>query len=77
MHWPDELKEFEGQDATHFPFEASWLFAQVKQNVEDPAQELQDESHAVQATIQQRGGELGRRMLTSARNVVLGVKERA
>ena len=46
MHCPDELKVFEGQEATHFPPDASWLFAQVRQKVDEPAHVLQDESQA-------------------------------
>ena len=46
MHWPEELNVPDGQEATHFPLEASWLFAQVKQNVEEPAQVLHVESQA-------------------------------
>lgn len=45
-HWPEEVKVFEGQDDTHFPLAATWLFAHVKQNVDEPAQEPQDESQA-------------------------------
>lgn len=36
----------DGHDATHLPPDASWLFAQVKQKVDDPAQVLQEESQA-------------------------------
>ena len=46
IHEPDELNVFDGQDETHLPLEASWLLAHVKQNVEEPAHVLQDESHA-------------------------------
>jgi hypothetical protein len=46
MHLPEELNVFEGHEATHDPLEASWLFAQVRQKVEDPAQVLHEESHA-------------------------------
>ena len=47
MHTPEELNEFEGHEETHFPPEASWLLEHVKQKVDDPAQLLHDESHAV------------------------------
>ena len=46
MQVPEELKALEGQEVTHFPPEASWLFEQVKQNVEEPAQLLHDVSQA-------------------------------
>lgn len=51
MHAPDEEKELEGQEETHFPAEASWLLAQVRQNVDDPAHVPQDESHLVQVVL--------------------------
>lgn len=45
-HDPDELNVLEGHVETHFPSEASWLPAQVRQKVEDPAHVPQEESHA-------------------------------
>lgn len=45
-HCPEELNVFEGQEATHFPFAASWLLAHDRQNVADPAQVPHDESQA-------------------------------
>lgn len=43
----EEEKVFEGQDWTHFPSEvASWLFAQVRQNLGSPAHEVHKESQA-------------------------------
>jgi hypothetical protein len=42
----EELNVLTGQEETHFPLEASWLFVQVKQNVADPAQVPHEESHA-------------------------------
>lgn len=48
---PDELKVFEGQLATHEPEEASLLFAQVRQKVEDPAQVEQDASQVWQVLL--------------------------
>ena len=39
---PDEENVLEGQLETHFPAEASWLLAHVRQNVGDPAQVSQD-----------------------------------
>jgi len=44
----DELKELEGHELTHVPFEASLLFAQVRQKVDEPAQVEHDESQAEQ-----------------------------
>lgn len=49
MQEPDELKVFDGHDETHFPPDASWLLAHVKQNVDDPVQLLHDESHAIES----------------------------
>jgi len=46
-HEPDVANVLEGQVETHFPFEASWLAAHVKQNVDEPAQVPQEESHAI------------------------------
>ena len=46
MHCPEELNVLEGHDETHEPLDASWLFAQVKQKVEEPAQVPHDESQA-------------------------------
>jgi hypothetical protein len=43
---PVELKLFEGHDVTHCPFDASWLFAQVRQNFDAPVHVLQEASHA-------------------------------
>lgn len=48
---PDELNVFEGQDVTHLPPDASWLLAQVRQNVDEPAHVLHDESQAVQVML--------------------------
>jgi len=45
-HEPDVANVLEGQVETHFPFEASWLAAHVKQKVDEPAQVPQEESHA-------------------------------
>jgi hypothetical protein len=39
---PEEENVLEGQLETHFPAEASWLLAHVRQNVEDPAHVSQD-----------------------------------
>ena len=46
---------FDGHDETHSPSDASWLFAHVRQNVDDPAQVLQDESQAEMACKQMSG----------------------
>jgi len=43
---PVALKLFEGQDVTHFSLNANWLFAQVRQEVDDPVHVLQDGSQA-------------------------------
>lgn len=51
IHAPEELNVFDGHEETHFPPEANWLLVQVKQNVEEPAQVLQDESQAVHVTL--------------------------
>lgn len=48
---PAEEKVLEGQLETHFPLEASWLEAQVKQNVDEPEQVPQLESQAVQVRL--------------------------
>jgi hypothetical protein len=45
-HAPDDGKVFDGQLVTHLPFDASWLFAQVVQKVEEPKHVPQVESHA-------------------------------
>lgn len=50
VHVVEEKEEnvFEELACTHFPSEvASWLFAQVRQNLGSPAQ-VQDESHAIE-----------------------------
>lgn len=52
IHWPEELNVLEGHDDTHEPFDASWLFAQVKQKVDEPAQVLHDESQAERNSCQ-------------------------
>ena len=39
---PEEEKVLEEQLETHFPADASWLLAHVRQNVGDPAQVPQD-----------------------------------
>lgn len=46
MQEPDEVKVLEGQDATHLPLDASWLFRHVRQNVALPTQVPQVESQA-------------------------------
>ena len=51
MHWPEELNVPDGQEATHFPLDASWLFAHVKQKVEDPTQVPHDESQATEQRL--------------------------
>lgn len=48
---PEELKELEGQLATHEPLDASWLFAQVRQKVVDPEQVEQDASHFLHVLV--------------------------
>ena len=75
-HWPDELNDPVGQDATHLPFEANWLFAHVKQNVDDPAQVPQDESQAAPDVVSPDSCSLAATELTSASDIVLRVKER-
>ena len=67
---------FDGQDATHLPPEASWLLAQVRQNVDDPAQVPQDESHAVKRGHQTCLETRANVRLTGTSNIVLGVEER-
>ena len=52
MHWPEELNVLEGHDDTHEPLDASWLFAQVKQKVDEPAQVPHDESQAERNSCQ-------------------------
>ena len=39
---PAEENVLEGQLETHFPVEASWLFAHLRQNVADPTHVSQD-----------------------------------
>ncbi|KAJ7808096.1 hypothetical protein B0H14DRAFT_3482724 [Mycena olivaceomarginata] len=60
VHWrsrhgrrqePRAEKVLEGQMATHLPDEASWLEAQVRQNVGEPVQVVQEESQAVQVKL--------------------------
>ena len=48
---------FDGHDETHSPSDASWLFAHVRQNVDDPAQVLQDESQAGMTRQQMSGAQ--------------------
>jgi len=43
---PAELNVLEGQELTHWPFEASKLFAHVKQKLALPEQLVQDEEQA-------------------------------
>src|ERR1700761_472142 len=57
---PEAEKVFAGQVATHSPAEASWLEEQVKQNVVEPAQVLQEESQAGKETVR-NGSSQGRR----------------
>ena len=45
---PEELKALDGQLVTHDPEDASRLFAQVRQKVEDPEHVEHDESHCLQ-----------------------------
>ena len=70
---PEELKALEEHDATHLPSDASRLLAQVRQNVEDPAHELQEESQAVHVVSRMPVIDHLRR--TCASQVVLRVKE--
>jgi uncharacterized protein YuzB (UPF0349 family) len=51
MQAPEELNVLEGQELTHCPFEASKLFAHVKQVVALPAQLVQDEEQAVHVKL--------------------------
>lgn len=53
VHTPEfeVVKELDGQEETHFPREASWLLEQVRQNVELPAQVVQEESQAVHVRL--------------------------
>jgi hypothetical protein len=44
--FPEELNVLEGQELTHCPFEASKLFAHVKQKLALPEQLVQDEEQA-------------------------------
>lgn len=48
---PVAEKVFPGQVATHLPDAASWLEAQVRQNVDNPVHVAQEESHAVQVKL--------------------------
>jgi len=50
-HEPEELNVFEGQLATHDPSEASWLLAQVRQKVDEPAQVEHEESQDVHVKL--------------------------
>lgn len=74
MQEPDELNVFEGHEATHLPLEASWLLAQVRQKVDDPAHELHDESQARAVMSSCMVGAEDRR-LTGTGHVILGAKE--
>jgi hypothetical protein len=60
VHWrsrrgrrqePQAEKVLEGQMTTHLPDEASWLEAQVRQNVGEPVQVVQEQSQAVQVKL--------------------------
>ena len=51
MQEPEEENVFEGQVDAHFPEEARRPEAQVRQNVDEPAQVEQEESQAIEDKI--------------------------
>jgi len=50
-HEPDDVNVSEGQLATHLPPKASWLLAQVRQKVDEPAHVLHEASQAVHVKL--------------------------
>jgi hypothetical protein len=51
MHAPADENAPDGQEETHLPADASCEPAHVRQNVAEPLQEPQDESHGLQVML--------------------------